>query len=181
MLHALMRHRRAHTHTHTHTHTHKHTHTHTHTHTHAHMHTCTHTCLHAHTHTHTILHHTMSPQVAKEASLVITSRVPVASSSDGIHQYMLQSLKPASCQGLLRSTAPNLTNSEVVEGAELCHGVPLLVRRVGDALRTGQVVLQVRILLLYFSFSVYRTNKISRRKNIVFGGCGELTPPGIYK
>jgi len=27
----------------------------------------------------------------------------------------------------------------------------------------------------------YRTNNISRRKNIVFGGCGELTPPEIYK
>jgi hypothetical protein len=28
---------------------------------------------------------------------------------------------------------------------------------------------------------IYRTNNISRRKNIVFGGCGELTPPEIYK
>jgi hypothetical protein len=28
---------------------------------------------------------------------------------------------------------------------------------------------------------VYRTNNISRRKNNVFGGCGELTPPEIYK
>jgi hypothetical protein len=32
-----------------------------------------------------------------------------------------------------------------------------------------------------FCFSTYRTNNISRRKNIVFGGCGELTPPEIYK
>jgi hypothetical protein len=28
---------------------------------------------------------------------------------------------------------------------------------------------------------ICRTNNISRRKNIVFGGCGELTPPEIYK
>ena len=26
---------------------------------------------------------------------------------------------------------------------------------------------------------LYRTYNISRRKNIVFGGCGELTPPEI--
>jgi len=37
--------------------------------------------------------------------------------------------------------------------------------------------------LLYLGLAriIYRTNNISCRKNIVFGGCGELTPPEIYK
>jgi hypothetical protein len=38
-----------------------------------------------------------------------------------------------------------------------------------------------RIYTQLYEKTLYRTNNISRRKNIVFGGCGELIPPEIYK
>jgi len=82
-------------------------------------------------------------QVAKEAILIITSRVPV-DADGGVHQHMLSSMSPSLCHALMCATAPNLPEDEVEESVEFCKGIPLLVRRAGDALRAGQIVVQVR-------------------------------------
>jgi hypothetical protein len=50
---------------------------------------------------------------------------------------------------------------------------------MGGDLQPGCLADQLLIGLGQPQISVYRTNNISRRKNIVFGGCGELTPPEI--
>ena len=86
--------------------------------------------------------HTFAKQVAKQAALVITSRVPIMAGT--LSQHELAGISAPACQGLLANIAPNLLLAEVIEAVQLCDGVPLLLRRVGDVLRSGQVTIQVR-------------------------------------
>ena len=74
--------------------------------------------------------------------LLITSRVPIAP-DHGVLQYTLGSLDTDASRALLRSFAPSLAQQEADAAADMCGGVPLLLRRAGDALQTGQIILEV--------------------------------------
>ncbi|KAF5831727.1 hypothetical protein DUNSADRAFT_12674, partial [Dunaliella salina] len=80
-------------------------------------------------------------EVASLAMLLITSRDKVAEEK-GMQQHELHSMDVNVCRELMRSVAANLEEQEVCAAVDLCHGVPLLVRRAADALQNGQIVLQ---------------------------------------
>jgi len=107
--------------------------------------------------------------VAKEADVLITSRVPVGV-AQGIYQYNLGGIDGSAAEGLLLQTAPNLTADEVQEAVQLCKGVPLLIRRVGDALRSGQIIIEVSGPpgLQPFSIAGIHGNQ----------NCSKVSPPG---
>ena len=57
----------------------------------------------------------------------------------------------------------------------------LVLHNLAIYLGLARTVYKRCIYVVFGREITYRTNNISRRKNIVFGGCGELTPPEIYK
>ncbi|KAF5827603.1 hypothetical protein DUNSADRAFT_354 [Dunaliella salina] len=85
-------------------------------------------------------------KIAREAVLLITSRVPLESPcvTMNLHHHELGGMDDKSCQALLREAlmqemAPKLSDTQIEEVVHICRGVPLLVRLAGDALRTGQL------------------------------------------
>lgn len=67
--------------------------------------------------------------------------------ADGsVQQHTLGSMQHSSCLTLLHAIAPCLSSEEAEEAVKQCKGVPLLVCRAGDALRTGQIIVQVSVL-----------------------------------
>jgi len=79
----------------------------------------------------------MAAQVATEAVLVITSRVPVAEAT--LPQVRLGRLGPEPSTWLVQRTAPDLEEADVEGQVQLCKGVPLLLRLVADAFASGRV------------------------------------------
>ncbi|KAF5833549.1 hypothetical protein DUNSADRAFT_10081 [Dunaliella salina] len=79
-------------------------------------------------------------KLAAEALLVVTSRVPIAEAC--LQQYRLGGISAGPCTWLLRQTAPDLNDEELREAVQLCKGVPLIVRLVGDAFASGRLTVQ---------------------------------------
>jgi len=80
-------------------------------------------------------------QLMEKALLVVTSRVPIAVAC--LQQYKLGGISEGSCTWLMRQAAPDLDGEELTEAVQLCKGVPLIVRLIGDAFASGRLTLQV--------------------------------------
>ncbi|KAF5838937.1 hypothetical protein DUNSADRAFT_1953 [Dunaliella salina] len=78
-------------------------------------------------------------QVAMEAILLVTSTNPV---EERIKQHMLHGLSNAGGQQLLQRIAPNISPVSAHEAVQLCLGMPLLIRLIGEALASQRLSIQ---------------------------------------
>ncbi|KAF5838927.1 hypothetical protein DUNSADRAFT_1943 [Dunaliella salina] len=79
-------------------------------------------------------------KVAEEAIVLITSVVPVA--EEYIKQYTLERLSPSAGQQLLQRIVPSVSPKSVQEVVQLCLGMPLLIRLIGEALASQRLSIQ---------------------------------------